>query len=76
MSRAVIVRELGGPEVLKLEERPALVPGPGQVVVRNEAIGLFVASGSRQDAAQVPNVRQSPQFPALFAIHGKRKLGK
>ena len=40
MSRAVIVRELGGPEVLKLEERPALVPGPGQVVVRNEAIGL------------------------------------
>lgn len=40
MSRAVIVRELGGPEVLKLEDRPALQAGPGQVIVRNEAIGL------------------------------------
>ena len=40
MSRAVVVRELGGPEVLKLEDRAALTPGPGQIVVRNEAIGL------------------------------------
>ena len=40
MSRAIVVRELGGPEVLKLEDRPALHAGPGQVVIRNEAIGL------------------------------------
>jgi NADPH:quinone reductase len=40
MSRAVIVRELGGPDVLKLEERAALAPAAGQVVIRNEAIGL------------------------------------
>lgn len=40
MSRAVIVREIGGPEVLKLEERPALQPAAGQVIVRNQAIGL------------------------------------
>lgn len=40
MSRAVVIRETGGPEVLKLEERPALSPKAGEVVVRNEAIGL------------------------------------
>jgi NADPH2:quinone reductase len=40
MSRAVFVHELGGPEVLSLEDRPALLPAPGQVVIRNEAIGL------------------------------------
>lgn len=40
MSRAVIVREVGGPEVLVLEERAPLNAGAGQVIVRNEAIGL------------------------------------
>ena len=40
MSRAIIVRELGGPEVLKLEDREVGAPGPGQVRLRHEAIGL------------------------------------
>lgn len=40
MSRAVVIHGTGGPEVLKLEERPALSAGTGEVVVRNEAIGL------------------------------------
>jgi NADPH2:quinone reductase len=40
VSRAVVVHELGGPEVLQLEERAALVPRAGEVIVRNEAIGL------------------------------------
>ena len=40
MSRAIVIRELGGPDVLKLEERTVGAPGPGQVKVRHEAIGL------------------------------------
>ncbi len=40
MSRAVVVHDVGGPEVLKLEDRAALQPAAGQVVIRNEAIGL------------------------------------
>ena len=40
MSRAIVVRELGGPEVLKLEDREVGAPGPGQVRLRHEAIGL------------------------------------
>jgi len=38
--KAIRVSEYGGPAVLKLEEVPAPQPGPGQVVVRNHAIGV------------------------------------
>ena len=38
--RAVIVREHGGPEVLRLEELPDPTPGPGEVVVRVRACAL------------------------------------
>lgn len=38
--QAIRVHEFGGPEVLKLEQLPDPKPGPGQVVVRIEAIGI------------------------------------
>src|SRR3954449_924723 len=38
--RVVEVTELGGPEVLKVAERPAPQPGPGQVVVRVRAANV------------------------------------
>jgi NADPH2:quinone reductase len=40
MSRVVLVREHGGPEKLELTERDAPRPGPGEVAIRNKAIGL------------------------------------
>ncbi len=40
MSRVVLVRENGGPEVLRVEERAALSPKEGEVVIANEAIGI------------------------------------
>jgi NADPH2:quinone reductase len=36
----LIIRGTGGPEVIEREELGALVPGPGEVLVRHEAIGL------------------------------------
>lgn len=55
MSRAVVVHELGGPEVLKLEDRAALSPAAGQVIVRNEAIGLnFVDVYQRTGLYKMP----------------------
>lgn len=38
--RAIVVRETGGPEVLRLEDVPDPQPGPGEVVVRVEAAGV------------------------------------
>lgn len=43
MSRAIVVHQYGGPEVLKLEQLELGAPGPGEVKVRNEAIGLNFA---------------------------------
>jgi NADPH:quinone reductase len=38
--KAIRVHDWGGPEVLLLEEVPTPAAGPGQVVVRIEAIGV------------------------------------
>ena len=38
--KAICVHEVGGPEVLKYEEVPVPTPGPGQALVKLEAIGL------------------------------------
>jgi len=38
--KAIRVSEYGGPPVLKLEDVPAPQPGPGQVLVRNHAVGV------------------------------------
>lgn len=40
MTKAIVVRSLGGPEVLKLEDLPLGPPGPGEVQIRQAAIGL------------------------------------
>lgn len=40
MTRAVVVRQTGGPDVMKLEDWPMASPGPGQVAMRQTAIGL------------------------------------
>src|ERR1700741_4349844 len=38
--KAIRVSEYGGPNVLKLEDIPTPQPGPGQVLVRNHAVGV------------------------------------
>lgn len=38
--RAIVVRELGGPEAMVLAEQPDPVPGPGQVLVQVAAAGV------------------------------------
>lgn len=40
VTKAVLFHELGGPEVLKVEEVPLPEPGAGEVLFRVEAIGL------------------------------------
>ncbi len=38
--KAIRIEEIGGPEVLQLAELPIPQPGPGQVLIRVEAIGI------------------------------------
>lgn len=38
--KAIVVREFGGPDVMRVEDAPNPVPGPGQVLVRIHAVGV------------------------------------
>ncbi|MCC1492028.1 quinone oxidoreductase [Cognatishimia sp. F0-27] len=40
MAKTVIIEETGGPEVLKVVERPVGAPGPGEIRIRHKACGL------------------------------------
>ena len=53
MAQAIMLREHGGPEVLRLEETEVGEPGPGEVRIRQSAIGVnfhdcYVRSGLYQ----------------------------
>lgn len=51
--RAIVVREFGGPEVLRIEEVPDPIPGTGELLVRVVAAGIqFVETQSRTGALQ------------------------
>lgn len=43
--KAIVVREFGGPEVMRLEEATPPTPGPGQVTVRVRAVGVNPVDG-------------------------------
>jgi NADPH:quinone reductase len=60
--KAIVVREFGPPDVMKLEEVDALTPGPGQVLVRVKAVGVnpvetYVRAGTY---ARKPNLPYTP----------------
>jgi NADPH2:quinone reductase len=53
--REILVEQFGGPEVMHLHERETPAPGPGQVLVRQEAIGVnFIDVYRRTGLYNVP----------------------
>ena len=55
MTRVVAVNTLGGPEVLSVEDWPVGEPGPGQVRLRQTAIGLnFIDTYQRSGLYPLP----------------------
>src|SRR3954465_1307775 len=58
----MVVREFGAPEVMRLEEGPAPVPGPGEVLIRvkavsvNRTLDLVVRSGKYAMPVKLPHV--------------------
>jgi NADPH:quinone reductase len=60
--KAIVLREFGGPEVLRLEEVPAPSPGPGEVLVQvhsvsvNRTLDLVVRAGKYPSDVGLPLV--------------------
>jgi|SRR5688572_30321796 NADPH:quinone reductase len=57
--KAIMVREFGGPEVMKLEDAPEPLPGPGQVTIRVRAVGVnpvdaYIRSGTYARKPSLP----------------------
>ena len=61
--KAVVIREPGGPEVLKLEEVPIPTPVPGQVLIRVKAFGI-----NRLEMFTRKGLSPGVRFPRILGI--------
>ncbi|MBV1829557.1 quinone oxidoreductase [Komagataeibacter sp. AV436] len=67
MNTIIRVHDYGGPDVLRVETLPEPTPGPGEIVLRQEAIGVnFIDTYFRSGLYK---------FPALPAIPGMEGAG-
>jgi NADPH2:quinone reductase len=56
MTKAIVIHETGGPDVLKVEDVDVGDPGPGEARIRHEAIGLnFIDTYYRSGLYPAPN---------------------
>ena len=64
--KAIVVHEYGGPEVLKFEEYPDPVPGPGEVLVRVAAASVNPIDYKRR--AGLTKDFYPLKFPGLIGV--------
>ncbi|GBQ82250.1 zinc-dependent alcohol dehydrogenase [Gluconacetobacter johannae DSM 13595] len=65
MFRAIRIHAYGGPEVLKLETLPTPVPGTGEILIRQEAMGVnFIDTYFRKGLYKLPTL------PAILGMEG------
>jgi NADPH2:quinone reductase len=72
--KAIVVREFGWPEVMRLEEVPAPTPGPGQVTIRVHAAGVnpvdaYIRSGTY---ARKPTLPYTPGAGTVASVGPER----
>ncbi|NUR58813.1 MAG: zinc-dependent alcohol dehydrogenase family protein [Catenulispora sp.] len=60
MTRTVLFHELGGPDVLRIEELEVGAPGPGEVRIRVDAVGLNRAEALFRAGRYIQPVRSFP----------------
>ena len=62
MTQIIRIHQTGGPEVLRIEDLPVGLPGPGEIRVRVEAIGLNRAEAMYRAGLY----RRTPKLPSLM----------
>ncbi len=67
MSKAIRIHKTGGPEVMVWEAVPTPEPGPGQALIRHEAVGLNYIDVYYRDGRY--------KLPALPAVIGQEAAG-
>ena len=65
MTRAVVIDRTGGPEVLEYRETPLSAPGPGEVTLAQEAVGLNYI-----DVYHRTGLYPVPSLPAVIGMEG------
>ena len=70
--KAIVVREFGSPDVMKLEDAPEPVPGPGQITIRVRAVGVnpvdtYIRAGTY---ARKPNLPYTPGTDVGGVVQG------
>ena len=65
MSKAIRIHEYGGPEVLQWDDVPTPEPGAGEVLIRQQAIGLNYI-----DIYYRTGLYKVPDFPAVLGMEG------
>ena len=66
--KAIMVREYGGPEVMKLEEAPGLKPDAGQVKIRVKAVGVNPVEAYMRSGAFKPPLPFTPGTDAAGTV--------
>lgn len=65
MTKAIVIRETGGPDVMQLEDVTVGAPGPGQIRLKQTAIGVnFIDTYHRSGLYPVPK----PFTPGMEAV--------
>ena len=63
--KAIVLREFGGPDVLKLEEIPTPSPGPGEILVKVHAVSVNVTLDIAVRKGLYP---RKPPFPHVLGV--------
>ncbi len=82
--KAIVIREFGGPEVMRVEEVPTPDPGPGEVLVQvaavsvNRTLDIIVRNGKYARPVKLPHVLGVDPTGTVVALGAgvkSRKLG-
>lgn len=63
--KAIVITGIGGPEVLRLEDRPVPAAGPGEVLIKVEAIGVCRPDSLQRQGMHPPPPGAPKDIPGL-----------